>query len=66
MAKLAEVALAQAEQRGAVELGVAADVVVRVRVERLAVLVVPHFLGVVLAPSTLTARESQLSFSRGT
>ena len=48
VANLAEVLLAQPEQRGAVELGVAADVVVGVRMERLAVLVLPHFLGVVL------------------
>src|SRR6266702_1030234 len=49
MAQLAEVALAQPEQRGAVELRVAPDVVVRVRMEFLAVLVPPLFLRAVAA-----------------
>ena len=48
VAELAEVLSPQAEQRRAVELGVAADVVVRVRVQRLAVPVAPQLLGVVL------------------
>ena len=47
MADLAEVLFAQPEERGAVELGVSADVVVGVRMERLAVLVVPHVFGVI-------------------
>src|SRR5438034_11413941 len=49
MAQLAEVALAQPEQRGAVELRVAPDVVVRVRVEFLSFLVPPLFLRAVAA-----------------
>src|SRR6266516_367612 len=49
MAQLAEVALPQPEQRGAVELRVAPDVVVRVRVEFLSVLVPPLFLCAVAA-----------------
>src|SRR5215813_3377784 len=44
---LAEVLAAQAEERGAVELGVAADEVVRVRMERPALRVQPDFLRVV-------------------
>ena len=47
MTKLAEVLVAQTEQSGAVEFRVSADVVVGVRMERLAVLVVPHFFGVI-------------------
>ena len=47
--ELAEVLLAQPEQRRAVELGVAADVVVGVRVELLAVPIAPDLLGLVLA-----------------
>ena len=65
MRQLAEVTLAQPEERRAVELGVAADVVVRVRVQRLAVLSC-HTSRVWYFASTLTARELQLSFSRGT
>src|SRR5437764_13151074 len=49
MAQLAEVALAQPEQRGAVELRVAPDVVVRVGVEFLSILVPPLFLRAVAA-----------------
>src|SRR5438876_10229819 len=49
MAQLAEVTLPQPEQGGAVELRVAADVVVRVRMEFLAVLVPPLFLRAVAA-----------------
>ena len=49
VADLAEVLLAQAEEGGAVEFGVPADVVVRVRMELLAVLVAPDFLRGVLA-----------------
>ena len=49
MAQLAEVALAQAKQRRTVKLGVAADVVVRVRMKILAVLVAPRFVGVVVS-----------------
>src|SRR6266566_3359911 len=48
MANLAEIFLAKAEERGAVEFGVAPDVVVGVRMERLAVLVAPLFLSLVL------------------
>ena len=49
MADLAEVLRAQPVERGAVELGGAADVVVDLRLERLAVGVVPGVLGDVLA-----------------
>src|SRR5713226_9890320 len=42
-----EVLRAQAEQGGAVELRIAADVVVRVRMQLFAVLVVPHFFRLV-------------------
>ena len=65
MADLAEVLFAKAEERRAVELGVAADVVVGVRVQLLAVAIAPDLFGLYLA-STLTARVLQLSFSRGT
>src|SRR5438445_6735457 len=44
----AKVLLAQPEQRGAVEFRVAADVVLRVRMERAAILVLPHVLRVIL------------------
>ena len=63
VAQLAEIFLAQAEQSRAVELGVAADVVVGVRMEFLAVLVAPDSLVLYLA-STLTTLGSQL-LSRG-
>src|SRR5258708_4098190 len=49
MADLPEVLGTQAEQRGAVELGVAPDVVVDLRRELFAVLVVPELGGPVLA-----------------
>src|SRR5690349_19983818 len=45
---VAEVSLAHAEQRGAVPLRVAADVVTRMRMKRLDGLVAPDFLRVVL------------------
>ena len=48
MAQLAEVALAQAKQRRAVELGVAAHVVIGVRMKFIAVLVEPRFFSVVV------------------
>ena len=48
VAQLAEIPIAQSEQRGAVELGVAAHIVVGVRMQRLAVLVGPLLPGVVL------------------
>ena len=48
MANLAEVTFAQPEQRRSIKFRVAAHVVVRVRMQRLAVLVVPHLFGVVL------------------
>src|SRR5262245_893971 len=48
MAKLSEIFTAQSEKRSAVELGVAADIIVRVRVEGVTFLVVPDFSGVVL------------------
>jgi hypothetical protein len=61
---LLEVALAEAQQGPAVDLGVAADEVLGVRAERDAVLVVPALGGdVSFAPEDL--RESQLSSSRG-
>src|SRR5207244_497178 len=48
MANLAKIFLAKAEERGAVKFGVASDVVVGVRMERLAVLIAPLFLSLVL------------------
>ena len=47
MSQLAEILFAQPEQRRAIELSISADIIVRVRVERLAVPVVPGFLSVV-------------------
>ena len=47
-ADLAKVLFAQPEERGAIELGVAAHVIIGVGMERLAVLVLPHFFRVVL------------------
>src|SRR5215471_3639866 len=44
-----EILPAQAKQRSAVELGIAADVVVRVRMQRFPILVVPVLFGLVLA-----------------
>src|SRR5207247_9962594 len=49
MLDLPEVLAPQPEERGAVELRVAADIVVRVRVELPTVPVAPHLLGGVLA-----------------
>ena len=66
MAQLAEVLAPQPEQRRAVELGVAADVVVGVRMQRLCRRASCHTSCVWYFASTLTAREFQLSFSRGT
>src|SRR5271157_2897294 len=48
MVQLAEVALAQAKQRRAVEFGIAADVVVGVRMKVVSVLVEPRLVGVVV------------------
>src|SRR5471032_1294606 len=47
MPDLAEIGLAQTQQRGAIKLGIAADVVVYAGMEGFAVLVVPGFLGLV-------------------
>src|SRR5712691_12651451 len=47
MVDLAEVLLAQPEEGGAVELGVAANIIVGVGVKILAFPVLPHFFGVV-------------------
>ncbi len=67
MPELAEVLSPQAEQRRAVELCVAADVVVGVRMERLAVACRASLsLRLVLALHVHDARVLQLSFSRGT
>src|SRR5215510_14530650 len=49
MANFAEVFFPEAEQRGAVEFRIAADVVIGVRMELSAVFVVPHFFGLVLS-----------------
>src|SRR5713226_1087545 len=79
MANLAKIFLAKAEERGAVEFGVASDVVVRVRMERLAVLIAPLFLSLVLAfdidgagipigllpAHVISALENQNAFSCG-
>src|SRR5471030_498299 len=48
MPDLAEIGLAQTQQRGAIKLGVAADVVVYAGMEGFAVLVVPGFPGLIL------------------
>src|SRR6266446_1569416 len=48
MANFAKIFLAKAEERGTVEFGIAPNVVVGVRMERLAVLVAPLFLSLVL------------------
>src|ERR1041385_593248 len=79
VAQLAKIALAQPEQRGAVELRVAPDVVVRVGVEFLSVLVPPLFLRAVaalehdglripvllLAGNVVAALEQQDALARG-
>ena len=79
MAQLAEVLLAQAEEGGAVELGVAADGVVRVRVQVAPARVPPDLLGLVatlqihgggvpvllLAPDVVAALEQQDALPRG-
>src|SRR6185369_10896258 len=70
MAKLTEVFLAQSKQRSAVKLGVAADIVVRVRVKFFSVHVSPLFLSLVLAqeidgfriPVVLLARHIVAAF----
>jgi hypothetical protein len=49
VADLAEIFPAHAEQRRAVEFGVAADLVVGVRVELVAIAVTPHLFRLVLA-----------------
>src|SRR5947207_15191574 len=78
MFELAKILLAQAKERGAVELGIAADVIVGVRVERLAVLVEPALLSVVarlhvdgerapilrLAADVITALDQENSLAR--
>src|ERR687888_1629451 len=46
--QLAEILLTQTEQRSAIEFGISTDVVVRVRMKRPAVLVLPGLLRVVL------------------
>src|SRR6266566_2755460 len=48
MANLSEIFFAEAEECGTVKFGIAPDVVVGVRMERLAVLVAPLFLSLVL------------------
>src|SRR5262245_25603590 len=72
MANLSEIFSAQTEQRRAVELGVAADIIVRVRVECLAFLVVPDFSSVVLGldvdgsrfPVVFLARHEAAAFEQ--
>jgi hypothetical protein len=49
MVNLTEVFFPETEQRGAVELSIAADVVISVRMELFAVLVVPNFFGLVFS-----------------
>jgi len=48
VANLTKIFLAQAKKRGAVELCIASDEIVRMRMECLAIFVVPRFLSVVL------------------
>src|ERR1051325_6994426 len=64
MLQLAEVFFAQAEQRRAIELRVAAYVVVGVRMKRRTILVVPSFLGVVLGFQVDGARAPVVLFAR--
>ena len=64
MTKLAEVLLAQPEERCTIEFRVAADVVVRVRVKRLALFVVPHLFGVVARIDVDRARVPVLLLAR--
>jgi hypothetical protein len=61
---LAEVLLAEADQRGAVELGVPADEVVRAGVELLAVAIVPGLLDVVAVLDLDGARVPVLLLAR--
>src|SRR5688572_20456172 len=56
MSQRLEVALPQPEEGGAVKFGVAADVVVRMRMERLAGAIAPRFRGVVAALDVDRAR----------
>jgi hypothetical protein len=49
MANLREVLFAQPEQRRAVEFGVAADPIIRVRVEVFSIAVLPGLFGCILA-----------------
>src|SRR6266446_9386836 len=64
MANLAEILLAQAKQRGSIEFRVSTDVVVGVRMQRLAILIPPLFLGVVAGFSHNRARTPVLFFTR--
>src|SRR5581483_1658061 len=61
---LAEVFLAQSEQRRAEKFGVAADVIVGVRMKLLAVLVVPFFFGLIFSLEIDRARVPVVFFSR--
>jgi hypothetical protein len=60
----AEVLAPEPEQRGALELGVAADAVVGVGVQLLAIAVVPDFFGLVLALDIYGPRAPVVLFAR--
>src|SRR5437899_3365383 len=49
MMNFAEVLAAQAEERGAIKLRVSAHVIIGMRMQLLAIAVMPHFLGLVMA-----------------
>ena len=64
MANLTEVFFPETEQRGAVEFCIAADVVVGVRMQLFAVLVVPHLFGLVLSFEVYGAGIPVVFFAR--
>src|SRR4030095_2568994 len=64
MANLGEVALTQPEQGGAVEFRVAADIVVDMWMERLAVFVLPQFLRVIACFDIHRTRTPIILFTR--
>src|SRR5262245_46063376 len=64
MLQLTEVLAAESEERGAVELGVTSDPVVRVGMERLAVAVAPRLLRLILALEVDGARAPVVLLAR--
>jgi len=63
MVNLAEVLFAQPKQRGAVEFGIAADVIIGMRVQLFAILVVPDFPCLVFSLKINGAGASVVFFS---